>query len=199
MKVPYKQIRAVYNDQNIRIYQAYNDSIADSALKYNSFVTPPFKLERMTWIKPSFLWMMYRSGWGMKESSQSRILAIDISRKGFDFALNHSCLSCQSNEFNDREEWLKFKRRTPVRIQWDPERDLYLQPLNYRTIQIGLSKEIVGLYVNEWIRSITEVTELASQVYNLVISNKLEKARELLPEEKVYPLSSNLREKVEAS
>jgi hypothetical protein len=82
MKVPYKQIRAVYNDQNIRIYQAYNDSIADSALKYNSFVTPPFKLERMTWIKPSFLWMMYRSGWGMKESSQSRILAIDISRKG---------------------------------------------------------------------------------------------------------------------
>jgi hypothetical protein len=94
---------------------------------------------------------------------------------------------------------LKFKRRTPVRIQWDPERDLYLQPLNYRTIQIGLSKEIVGLYVNEWIRSITEVTELASQVYNLVISNKLEKARELLPEEKVYPLSSNLREKVEAS
>ncbi|WP_422570328.1 DUF4291 family protein, partial [Erwinia billingiae] len=29
----------------------------------------------MTWIKPSFLWMMYRSGWGMKDPGQKRILA----------------------------------------------------------------------------------------------------------------------------
>ncbi|WP_458785448.1 DUF4291 family protein [Vallitalea sediminicola] len=25
-----------------------------------------FKLNRMTWVKPSFLWMMYRSGWAKK-------------------------------------------------------------------------------------------------------------------------------------
>lgn len=37
-------------------------------------------MERMTWIKPSFLWMMYRAGWGFKDKGQRRVLAIDISR-----------------------------------------------------------------------------------------------------------------------
>lgn len=46
----------------------------------------------MTWIKPSFLWMMYRCGWGTKEG-QETVLAVDISRRGFDWALKHSCLS----------------------------------------------------------------------------------------------------------
>jgi hypothetical protein len=46
----------------------------------------------MTWIKPSFGWMMYRSGWAAKPG-QERILAIEISRTGFDWALAHSCLS----------------------------------------------------------------------------------------------------------
>ncbi|WP_141653813.1 DUF4291 family protein, partial [Erwinia billingiae] len=32
-----------------------------------TFASPPFSMTRMTWIKPSFLWMMYRSGWGMKD------------------------------------------------------------------------------------------------------------------------------------
>lgn len=41
-----------------------------------------FKMDRMTWIKPSFLWMMYRSGWATKKD-QERILAIDIKREGF--------------------------------------------------------------------------------------------------------------------
>jgi hypothetical protein len=27
---------------------------------------PPFKVDRMTWVKPSFLWMTYRSGWATK-------------------------------------------------------------------------------------------------------------------------------------
>src|SRR4051812_17137799 len=36
--------------------------MAEPALSAGTFV-PPFKAGRMTWIKPSFLWMMYRSGW----------------------------------------------------------------------------------------------------------------------------------------
>ncbi|MFM7200125.1 MAG: DUF4291 family protein, partial [Myxococcota bacterium] len=65
--IPTRQIRAVYDDKTIRVYQAYSDAIADSALKHQTFVAPPFKMERMTWIKPSFLWMMYRAGWGYKD------------------------------------------------------------------------------------------------------------------------------------
>jgi len=60
--IPLRQIRAVYEDRTIRVYQAYSAAIADTALARGTFVSPPFKMERMTWIKPSFLWMMYRSG-----------------------------------------------------------------------------------------------------------------------------------------
>ena len=61
-----RKIYAKFDDKTIRVYQAYNNKIADEAIK-----------TRMTWIKPSFLWMMYRCGWAEKEN-QERVLAIDI-------------------------------------------------------------------------------------------------------------------------
>ncbi|WP_210418562.1 DUF4291 family protein [Aliikangiella coralliicola] len=60
MDIPVRQVRAVYNDKTIRVYQAYNDAIANTALEHGTFLSPPFKMERMTWIKPSFLWMMQK-------------------------------------------------------------------------------------------------------------------------------------------
>ncbi|MDH5328173.1 MAG: DUF4291 domain-containing protein [Gammaproteobacteria bacterium] len=185
MSIPHRQIRAVYDDKTIRVYQAYSDAIADSALKHGSFVSPPFKMERMTWIKPSFLWMMYRAGWGKKDAGQKRILAIDITREGFEWALTHSCLShFDPDIYATKEEWQKIKEQSPVRIQWDPERDLLLQPLPHRAIQIGLSKEAVRLYVNQWIRRITEVTPLAHDIRSLVQEGRLDEAKARLPSER---------------
>ena len=92
-EIPQRQIRAVFDADTIRVYQAYSDEIADAALARGTFVSPLFKMERMTWIKPSFLWMMYRAGWGHKDPGQGRILAIDISREGFEWALAHSSSS----------------------------------------------------------------------------------------------------------
>ncbi|MBU2712989.1 DUF4291 domain-containing protein [Zooshikella harenae] len=192
--IPTRQIRALYNDKTIRVYQAYSHAIANAAIAHGTFVSPPFKMERMTWIKPSFLWMMYRSGWGQKDSGQNRILAIDITREGFEWALTHSLLSDQAKEFTDKNEWLKLKGVTPVRIQWDPERDLHLQPQAYRAIQIGLTKEAVQLYVNEWIQSITDVTELATEIHQLISMNQLTKAKHKLPEERSYPISEALKQ-----
>ncbi|MCM1958690.1 DUF4291 domain-containing protein [Acinetobacter modestus] len=183
--IPTQQIRAVYNEQTIRVYQAYSDAIANVALLNQTFVSPPFKMERMTWIKPSFLWMMYRAGWGFKDNGQNRILAIDITREGFEWALAHSCLSHRDPSLSE-EEWQQRKDHSPVRIQWDPERDLLLQPLEHRAIQIGLSKEAVQRYVNQWIVSITDLTPLAHQIYALVQKNKMEEAQLLLPKEMVY-------------
>jgi len=197
MEIPTRQIRAVYDDKTIRVYQAYSDAIADSALEHGTFKSPPFKMERMTWIKPSFLWMMYRSGWGKKDSGQNRILAIDISREGFEWALEHSLLSHEAKNYKDKEEWLKIKKATPVRIQWDPERDLHLNPLEHRAIQIGLTNEAVPLYVNEWIQNITEVTSLANQVYTFVNDNNLNKAAALLPIESTYKINDELSKKIE--
>uniref|UniRef100_C5CYG7 DUF4291 domain-containing protein n=1 Tax=Variovorax paradoxus (strain S110) TaxID=543728 RepID=C5CYG7_VARPS len=184
--IPHNQIRAMYDADTIRVYQAYSDAIADSALAQGRLVSPPFKLERMTWIKPSFLWMMYRAGWGLKDEGQKRILAIDITREGFEWALAHSCPS-HSPEGMSGEEYAALKQRCPVRVQWDPERDLHLQPLAHRAIQIGLSKEAVRLYVNEWTCKITEMTALAHEVQALVQQGQLQKAASKLPMERAYP------------
>ncbi|OJU89494.1 MAG: hypothetical protein BGO19_15210, partial [Acinetobacter sp. 38-8] len=140
--IPTQQIRAVYNNQTIRIYQVYSDAIANAALLNQTFVSPPFKMERMTWIKPSFLWMMYRAGWGFKDNGQNRILAIDIRREGFEWALAHSCHS-HRDPTTSEQAWQQLKENSPVRIQWDPERDLLLRPLEHKAIQIGPSKEAV--------------------------------------------------------
>ncbi len=184
--IPLRQIRAVYNDKTIRVYQAYSDAIADSALEHQTFVSPPFKKERMTWIKPSFLWMMYRSGWGMKDEGQKRILAIDISREGFEWALDHSCPSHRDPTLSD-EEWRQLKEKSPVRIQWDPERDIFLNPLPYRAIQIGLSGGAVERYVKEWIQKITEATSLANEIFLLLQEGRTDIAGSKLPEERPYP------------
>jgi hypothetical protein len=68
-------IRAAYNNDTITVYQAFNERIATLAINNQTFVSPPFKKERMTWIKPSFLWMMYRAGWGTKENQEHILYA----------------------------------------------------------------------------------------------------------------------------
>lgn len=184
-----REIRAAFNDETIRVYQAYSELIADSALTHGTFVSPPFKRERMTWIKPSFLWMMYRSGWGLKDPGQSRILAIDITRAGFEWALENACLSHPEPSMTE-SEWSALKEKSPVRIQWDPERDLHLQPLAHRAIQIGLSKEAVDRYLGEWIQQITDVTPLARSIHSKVLAGELESAAAQLPVELPYPVAT---------
>ncbi len=197
MHIPHKQIRALYNDNTIRVYQAYSDIIVDSALEHGTFISPPFKMDRMTWIKPSFLWMMYRSGWGKKDSGQNRILAIDITREGFEWALEHSCLShFDKAVYATEEEWKNAKNTSPVRIQWDPERDMHFKALEHRAIQIGLSGVAVKYYVNDWIHTITDITEIATEIYSLVKLNQLDKTRALLPRETSYPIKASIARKI---
>jgi len=195
-EAPFRQIRAVYDDEVIRVYQAYSNAIAAAALRKGTFVSPPFKLDRMTWIKPSFLWMMCRCGWGYKDPNQERVLAIDISRSGFEWALEHSCLSNHSSILETGSEWEAQKSSSPVRIQWDPERDIQLRPLAYRSIQIGLGKEAAPLYVNEWIKNISDVTDLAHSLNELVKRCEFAQAESLLPLERPYPVSRDLEMKL---
>lgn len=184
--IPLRQIRASFDVRTIRVYQAYRDEIADTALSNGSFTSPPFSLTRMTWIKPSFLWMMYRAGWGFKDAGQKRILAIDITREGFEWALGHGCSSHRDPNMS-YEEWRHFKKQHPVRIQWDPERDLFLRPLPHRSLQVGLEGEALKRYVGNWIVAIEDKTSLAHEMRGLVDAGKLEEAKKLLPVEKVYP------------
>lgn len=186
MNVNKQIIRAVYDDDSVIVYQAFNSSIAQLAVDKQTFVSPPFKKERMTWIKPSFLWMMYRSGWATKEN-QENILAIKIKRSGFDWALKNSCLShFENNIHKSHEDWREMLTKSPVRIQWDPEKDIFLQPLPYRSIQVGLSGIAVEKYISDWIICIDNITEYCKQIHKLILENKINQATIMLPNEKEY-------------
>lgn len=163
MKSPHdKQIRAIYNDTTIRVYQAYRAEIALPALQAQRFV-PPFKLDRMTWIKPSFNWMMYRCGYAAKPG-QEVVLAIDIRREGFDWALQNSVPSHFLGTDFSESEWRAQLALKPVRVQWDPERDALGKALkNVRAIQIGLTGEAIRRYVQEWTVRIEDVTAIAKK------------------------------------
>lgn len=162
-------IRAIFDDYTIRVYQAYRHEIARPALAAGRFM-PPFKMNRMTWIKPSFNWMMYRSGYASKPG-QEVVLAIDITREGFEWALTHAALSrFTPGIHSSHEAWKAEVESKPVRVQWDPERDWRLRPIpEIRTIQIGLSGEAAERYVQDWIVKIEDVTPLARSASHAVI------------------------------
>ncbi|MEV8376571.1 DUF4291 domain-containing protein [Kribbella sp. NPDC056861] len=195
---PSRQIRAAYDDDTITVYQAYLPEIADPALRAGTFVEP-FSLTRMTWIKPSFLWMAYRSGWATKPG-QTRVLRIRITREGFEWALTHSCLSHYDRKHHaSSEAWRTELHQSPVRIQWDPEQTLHLQPQpTARSIQIGLSGEAVPLYVNDWITSIEDLTDEMHTIQALTRTSPAEAASRL-PTERPYPLPQLLTTHIAAS
>ena len=182
-QLPFRQVRAVFGDDTITVYQAYSASIADAAIEAGRFV-PPFKRERMTWIKPSFLWMMYRCGWATKPG-QERVLAIRITRSGFEEALSLASLSHFDPEvYASSETWQLRKSESPVRVQWDPERDVSLAPLPWRSIQIGLGSGVVDRYVDEWIVDLRDVTPLVEELRG----RRPDDRRADLPAESPYPL-----------
>lgn len=195
---PARQVRAVFDDDTITVYQAYSAAIAVPAATNNSFDGTPFKLDRMTGIKPSFLWMMYRSGWATKPG-QEHVLAIRITRDGFEEALSQACLSHFDHDvYLNHATWEERKKVSPIRVQWDPERDLNLTPLPWRSLQVGLSARASQSFVRDWVITISDVTPLVNQLSHRA-SEEPRLATPLLPAERVYPLPVELRRTIGAS
>lgn len=181
----YREIRADFDRSTIVVYQAYNDAIADAAVKAQRFVSP-FSLSRMTWIKPSFLWLMERSGWGTK-SNQERTLAVRITRAGWDRALSMAVLTSFDPAIHRRaDEWREQFGQAAVHIQWDPERSIHGKKLEHRSIQVGLSRAIVEEYVLRWVQEINDRTPLVARLRQLRKQGKYAEARRLLPAERIY-------------
>lgn len=188
---PKYRIRALHTDSTVTVYQAYTPGIGLPAARKGRF-PQTWQRDRMTWIKPSFLWMMYRCGWGAKEG-QETVLAVEITREGFEWALRHACLSHYEPGLHaDRAAWSRALKRAPARVQWDPERDLRLRPLAHRSLQLGLAGEAARRYADEWTVSITDVTPLAHAVHAHVRGGDLDAARRMLPRERPYPVDEDL-------
>ena len=140
--------------------------------------------------------MMYRCGWGTK-TGQERIVAVDITREGFEWALAHSCLSHFVPElYPSRDEWINIKRQSPVRIQWDPERSPRLGRLDHRSIQIGLSGQAVHKYVDKWIVNVTDLSAFVIEVREMVEAHHCDQYLEVLPKEQPYPVPTDIAERI---
>jgi hypothetical protein len=154
-----RHILAQFDDDTIVVYQAYRPSIGHHAAQHGAF-GGEWSLARMSWIKPNFLWMMYRSGWAEKPD-QEVVLAVRLKRAGFD-AILAACVpsSFDRTRWSSEAEWRHAVTTSEVRLQWDPDHDPGGRPVERRAVQLGLRGETLRRYAQEWIVEIEDITAL---------------------------------------
>ena len=185
------EIRADYDARGITIYQAYSAAIALPAIREQRFVAP-FSLARMTWIKPSFLWLMERSNWAQK-SGQEFVLGVRIARSGWEEALSSGVLtSYEPFVHANPQAWRKEFERAVVHVQWDPERSIHGADVGCNSIQVGISRHLIGRYVDEWVLEIQDLTPAVRKIHALLKAGHTDKARKLLPSERPYSVSAEV-------
>lgn len=183
-----KHILAQFDENSIVVYQAYRPDIGSFAVSKGYF-GGEFSLSRMSWIKPNFLWMMFRSGWGTK-TGQEVILAVTIKRTAFDEILANAVHSnFIPTIYKTQEEWKETLKRSPVRLQWDPDHNPMGQKVERRAIQLGLRGEILRKYSRDWIVKIENITEFVQQQRSY---REYSKWTDLItPKENVYPVNNS--------
>jgi hypothetical protein len=155
-----RHILAQFDANTVIVYQAFRPEIANFAVQHQRF-GGEFSFKRMSWIKPNFLWMMYRSGWGTKEG-QVVTLAIQLQRAGFHKILEQAVHSnFQQEYYGTPERWKTELSASEVRLQWDPDHSPSGEKQERRAIQLGLSGDILRRYCEEWIVSIEDISQFA--------------------------------------
>ena len=176
-------ILAQFDDESAVVYQAYRKDIGEFAIEHQYF-GGAFSLGRMSWIKPNFLWMMYRSGWGTK-AEQEVVLAVRLRRAAFDQILADAVFSSfQPGLYGDREAWQHEVASSDVRLQWDPDHAPGGAKEERRAIQLGLRGEMLRRYAREWILEIIDLRDfVAEQRGNIATLPAL-----ITPREQVYAI-----------
>lgn len=183
-----RHILAQYDHDSIIVYQAYQPAIGLFAVEQHYF-GGEFSLKRMSWIKPNFLWMMYRSNWG-QTPGQEIVLAIRLKRSFFDEVLKKAVPSSFDPKlYSTNEEWRIAVQQSEVRLQWDPDHDPAGNKCDRRAIQLGLRGEMLAKYSKEAINEIINVSDfILEQRKN--ISNAPDNL--IIPKEHTYlPFESN--------
>lgn len=118
-----QHILAQYDADTVIVYQAYNPAIGEYATRNKAF-GGDFSYARMSWVKPNFLWMMYRSGRATKDGQQT-VLGLRISRPFFHGLLAQAVPSSfDTSVFQNHDEWKRAVETSSVRLQWDPDHAL---------------------------------------------------------------------------
>ncbi len=181
-----RHILAQFDDETVVVYQAYRPGIGLPAAA-NGVFGEGFSLSRMSWVKPNFLWMMYRSGWATKEG-QEVVLAITLRRAAFDQVLASAVHSTYVAEvYGEREQWQRAVKTSDVRLQWDPDHNPTGHKVERRAIQLGLSGETLEKYTRDWIVRIEDVTPFVRAQHQHVLDSALDRLE--TPREEVYPVA----------
>ncbi len=152
-----RQILAHFDAETIVVYQAYAPAIAYFAMNHGYF-GGDFSYTRMSWIKPNFLWMMYRSDWG-RATGQEVVLGIRLTRSFFEKVLKAAVPSTFSPaEYPDEASWKRAVDQSDVRLQWDPDHLPTGAPCERRAIQLGLRGAMLDAYGK---REILEIIDLS--------------------------------------
>jgi hypothetical protein len=182
-----RHILAHFDAGEVVVYQAYSREIGRFAAE-QGFFGGAFSYDRMSWIKPNFLWMMYRSGWGTKPD-QEITLAVHLRREAFDHILAEAVHSSYVAEvYGSREAWQARVGRSQVRLQWDPDHAPGGAKLERRAIQLGLRGDVLCRYGREWIVAVEDVSDFVAEQRAHVRAHDLD--RLVTPAEDVYPVTS---------
>jgi uncharacterized protein DUF4291 len=181
-----RHILAHYDADSIVVYQAYRPSIGEYAIRHRKFGVD-FSYTRMSWIKPNFLWMMYRSGWGTKEG-QGITLGLRLRREFFDSILAQAVASrLNQSDQPSQEEWDEWRASLPcsnVRLQWDPDHHPHGNPLARRAIQLGLRGPVLEDFGKREFIEVIDMTEFVSEQRALLSGVGVGELR--TPVERVY-------------
>ncbi len=179
-----RHILAQYDAETVVVYQAYCPKIGRFAVEHGYF-GGPFSLSRMSWIKPNFLWMMFRCGWATKEN-QEVVLAVSLRREAFDQILMQAVPSVFDPALYASEaDWKQSLTSSDVRLQWDPDHDPGGGKVERRALQLGLCGETLARYAREWIVAIEDVTDFVCEQRPHAFSGDWKHLR--TPLERVYP------------
>jgi hypothetical protein len=155
-----RHILAQFDDETVIVYQAYRPAIGRFAAEQGTF-GGDFSYSRMSWVKPNFLWMMFRSGWGTKVH-QEVTLGLRIRRVFFDSLLSAAVPSSWDHaQFATEEEWSQAVAQSAVRLQWDPDHHPSGAKLERRAIQLGLRGDLLEAFGK---RELVEVLDLSGFV-----------------------------------
>lgn len=188
---PSKRIRGWHDTEGIYVYQAFRPAIVQVAVAKGTFGAG-FTLDRMTWIKPSFGWMLHRSGYATK-SRQEAIARIHLSHEGFHAILEQAVPTAfDARIFDSERAWTAALNQSDVRYQWDPDRDLRDGKNSWRAIQLGIRGDTIYRYVHEWILGIEEVTDLAHDIRDAVL--RRDRVLPSVPVETEYPIPATLQQ-----
>ncbi|MCX6316997.1 MAG: DUF4291 domain-containing protein [Bacteroidetes bacterium] len=188
-----RQVMGRVEGDALIVYQAFNPHIAEWAVTHQQFGGPHYSFNRMSWIKPGFLWMMYRAGWASKEHQQ-HILAIKLPMVHFKTILREATItSYDSSFFSTEKEWKNELERTEVRLQWDPDHNPAGVKQERKAIQIGMKGNILRQFCTEWITEIADITPYVKAEHKKVLDNRLNEL--ILPYEDVISLKDPAIEK----